>query len=249
LRLEHNAHPGQVSDQSLREARDKDSATEAKLEAADAAFSTATGRKIEALEKRVVTAPVNGVVWSYGVPGSWVEANRTFHGQSFSAVDLVQYDLLRLNVRVPEGALHFLHLRQVVAVRADPVRETFTGMVIGMGSHARQKGKNASAEIAVLNRNLTLTPGMYASAELPLEPTPEMLTIPVQAVRKYGGQQEVLVLDQDNRLQQRTVETGIRGKELVEITSGLRAGEQVAVFDASSHFWAGERVSSSVVRQ
>jgi hypothetical protein len=68
-----------------------------------------------------------------------------------------------------------------------------------------------------------------------------VLTIPVQAVVRIGSQSTVLVLDGQNRVQQRNVELGLQGTNLVEVKSGLSEGDQVIV-GGQSNYQAGETV-------
>jgi HlyD family secretion protein len=51
-----------------------------------------------------------------------------------------------------------------------------------------------------------------------------VLRIPTQAIRQ---QSKVLVLDQHDRIEERTIETGLANWAFTEIISGLKEGEQV----------------------
>jgi multidrug efflux pump subunit AcrA (membrane-fusion protein) len=68
-----------------------------------------------------------------------------------------------------------------------------------------------------------------------------VLTIPVVAVQGRGNTGVVLVLNANNQAEQRSVQLGLRGSTLVEITSGLQAGDRVLLGDAS-RFHEGEQV-------
>jgi multidrug efflux pump subunit AcrA (membrane-fusion protein) len=83
---------------------------------------------------------------------------------------------------------------------------------------------------------------MYANTELQLEHKIDVLTIPVTAVIDDDGKQLVLALDRDNRVQRRTIETGIQGSELIEVTSGLSEGDRV-IAGGQSKYQAGEKVT------
>jgi hypothetical protein len=64
----------------------------------------------------------------------------------------------------------------------------------------------------------------------------------VQAVVRDGDRQTVLVLDAQNRVRERTIQTGIQGSELVEVTAGLSEGERVIV-GGQSKYQVGEEVA------
>jgi multidrug efflux pump subunit AcrA (membrane-fusion protein) len=55
----------------------------------------------------------------------------------------------------------------------------------------------------------------------------------------------IFVLDANSDAQQRSVQLGIRGSTLVEVTSGLQPGDRVLLGDAS-RFHGGERVTPRV---
>jgi hypothetical protein len=96
-------------------------------------------------------------------------------------------------------------------------------------------------EIDVPNKDLSLTPGMYANTELSLQHKEGILTVPVEAVVRDGDKQAVLVVDSNNEVRQRTIQTGLQGSELIEVTGGLQEGERV-IDGGQSKFQVGEKV-------
>jgi membrane fusion protein (multidrug efflux system) len=97
-------------------------------------------------------------------------------------------------------------------------------------------------EVDVPNADLAITPGMYANAYLQLAHRENVVTIPVVAVQGTKQTATLFVLDENNCAQQRTVQLGIRGSTLVEVTSGVQPGDRVLLGDAS-RFHNGERVT------
>jgi multidrug efflux pump subunit AcrA (membrane-fusion protein) len=79
----------------------------------------------------------------------------------------------------------------------------------------------------VPNENGELKPGMFATALVQqAEKTPAVL-VPGTAVQTIAGTSRVYVVKGD-RVEERVVTTGQKLESLVEISSGLKAGEQVA---------------------
>jgi RND family efflux transporter MFP subunit len=97
-------------------------------------------------------------------------------------------------------------------------------------------------EVDVPNRDGTLTPGMYAEVTLNVKHSDNTLVVPVQAVDRSGPQPVALVVNAQNRVEKRIVQTGVATADRVEILSGLRDGEQVIVANQSS-FQPGELVT------
>jgi HlyD family secretion protein len=66
--------------------------------------------------------------------------------------------------------------------------------------------------------------GYSADVEVIIDRHEQVLRIPTQAIRQ---QSKVLVLDQHDRIEERTIETGLANWAFTEIISGLKEGEQV----------------------
>jgi multidrug efflux pump subunit AcrA (membrane-fusion protein) len=81
----------------------------------------------------------------------------------------------------------------------------------------------------VENRNLSISPGMYANTRLQMASANNILTMPVEALVIRGDQQVVYVVDANNRIHVRAVVVGLRGTKLAEIKSGLSLGDHVIV--------------------
>lgn len=72
----------------------------------------------------------------------------------------------------------------------------------------------------------TLLPGAFADVEVAVNEKPQALVVPAIAiVPELAGKKVFVVVD--GKAEPRVVLTGIRTNELVEITSGLRVGDQV----------------------
>jgi hypothetical protein len=97
-------------------------------------------------------------------------------------------------------------------------------------------------EIDVENKDLSLTPGMYANATLELERRDHVLTIPVQAIIRNGDRASVLVVDKQNRVEPRDIALGLQGSALVEVKSGLTEGDRV-ITGGQANYQAGETVN------
>jgi RND family efflux transporter MFP subunit len=253
------AQPGLIAQQELDNAQSKDLSTEAQIDAAKAALSAAKqgADAADANRERVqdlndythVTAPLNGVsIMRYADTGALIQAGTSSDTQSMPVVRLSQSDLLRLRVPVPEDAVRYVHVGQNMQVRVDAVGRSLTGMVVRFTRNVSLETRTMETEIDVPNKDLSLTPGMYANTELDLDHRDNVLTIPVQALVKDGSKQTVLILDSQNRVQQRTIQTGIQGSELVELTGGLNEGERVIV-GGQSKYQVGEQVTPKLQKE
>ncbi len=247
------AQPGLVAEQELDNAQSKDLASGAQVDAAKAALSAAKqesdvagadNERVGALADYTrVTAPLDGVVtWRYADTGALIQAGTSSDVQSLPVVKLSQSGLLRLRLPVPEDAVEFIHEGSEVNVHVDAVNRTIAGKVVRFTRDISAATRTMETEIDVENKDLSLTPGMYANATLELERKDNVLTIPGQAVIHNGSHDSVLIVDQQNHVQQRKVVLGLQGSTLVEVKNGLAEGDRV-ITGGQSKYQPGETVA------
>jgi RND family efflux transporter MFP subunit len=250
------AQPGLIAQQELDDAQSKDLASEARVDAAKSALSAAMQESegAKADNERVsdmndytkVTAPFDGVViWRSADTGALIQAGTSSDTQSLPIVKLSQSDLLRLRLPVPEDAVAFIHNGAVVTVNVNAVHRSFEGKVVRFTRNVDLATRTMETEIDVENKNLSLTPGMYANTSIELERHDNVLTIPVPALIRNGNQSSVLVVDASHRVEQRNIVTGLQGSNLVEVKSGLNEGDLV-ITGNQSNYQQGETVTANV---
>lgn len=248
--------PGLIAQQELDDAEAKDLSSESRVDAAKAALSAAMqqsdvskadNERVSALSDYTkVTAPLDGViVWRYADTGALIQAGTSSDTQSLPVVKLSQSNLLRLRLPVPEDAVEFVHEGATVMVNVSAVHRSFQGKVVRFTRNLNMATRTMETEIDVPNKDLSLTPGMYANTKIELERHDNVLTIPVQAVLRNGNQTSVLVVDADHHVVPRTITTGLQGTNLVEVKSGLEEGDEV-ITGNQSNYQAGETVTTNV---
>ena len=78
--------------------------------------------------------------------------------------------------------------------------------------------------------NAALKPGMTAQLVMTARSAKDALTVPASAVYKNeDGSEYVVIATPDNHAAIKTVQIGIRGKDRVQITSGVNAGDKVII--------------------
>jgi RND family efflux transporter MFP subunit len=231
-------------------------ASQAQIDAAKSALSAARqnfdvagadNERVSALEDYTrVVAPIDGVIiWRYADTGALIQAGTASDVQSLPVVKLSESNLLRLRIPVPEDAVEFIHVGAQVNVQVDAVHRTLVGKVVRFTRDISLATRTMQTEIDVENKDLSLTPGMYANTTLQLERRDQVLTIPVQAVITNGNQSSVLVVDSQNHVQAQNVTLGLQGSNLVEVKDGLADGERV-ITGGQSNYQVGETVKPRV---
>jgi RND family efflux transporter MFP subunit len=230
--------PGLVAQQEVDDAQGKDLAAESQLEAAEGALEAAQSQLVEAKAKLThdqalyaysrITAPFDGIVTKrYANLGALMQAGTT-STQATPLVQLSQEDLFRLVIPVPESYVKYIRIGDPVAVRVPSLNKDFDGKVIRFSGDVTSDTRTMHTEVDVPNKQNLLVPGMYAEALLTLGQNATALTVPLQAVSREGNLANVLVVDND-RIESRQVSLGMQTPDYVEVTSGLKAGEQVVV--------------------
>jgi RND family efflux transporter MFP subunit len=83
------------------------------------------------------------------------------------------------------------------------------------------------AEVHLPNAQGELRPGMYGRGAILLETHPNATVLPVAAVQISNRKKYVFVLQGENKVQRRSVELGFDGGAWVEVTSGIKPGDDV----------------------
>jgi RND family efflux transporter MFP subunit len=103
-------------------------------------------------------------------------------------------------------------------------------------------------EVDVPNPRFELVPGMYAYASIGLDHKENVLAVPIQALDRKSDKATVYVLDANNKVEARVVQTGIETPDQVEIISGLQP-DDVVVVGGRSQVRPGQVVRPKFVAQ
>ena len=251
------SRPGLIAQQDVDDWQGKDLAAEAQVEAARNTVESVQSQLSRAQAKRrhdevlfdysKITAPFDGVVTQrYANLGTLLQAGTNSSTQALPLVQLSEDNLFRLVIPVPESYVRYVRIGDPVDVRVPSLDRSFPGKVARFSVDVKMDTRTMHTEVDVPNPNRALLPGVYAEATLTLDRANRALTVPQEALNIVGDERTVWVVDQSNRVEERKITTGIEGPDDVEVLSGLREGELVAVGDRSS-LRPGEQVKPKEV--
>lgn len=247
------ARPGLIAQQELDDATAKDRASQAEVDAAKSGFAAAQ-QQLEVAKANQqhysalsdysrIVAPYDGVVtWRFSDTGALVQAG-TSNTSGLPVVTIAQVDVLRLRIPVPESLAAKVRVGDSADVHVQATGEHFTGKVTRFTDALDPSTRTMQVEIDVPNPKYQLQPGMYADVTLQANSRPNILTVPVQAIRHGESKNSVLFVDPQNRVQERDVVLGVESSDRAEIVSGLSEGDRVIVGNLGS-YQPGERVQT-----
>jgi len=252
------SRPELVAQQEIDVAQGKDLEASANVSSEKAALASAEqglqvakaalGKDRAMFDYARMTAPFDGVVTQiYAYTGALLPAGTASNKSDSGLCRLAQNNLLRLVIPVPERAVPDIHLGENISVNVSGTNKTFNGKIVRFSDQIDTATRTMHTEVDVPNPKYELVSGMYASVKIPLHSVADVLTVPVQAVQSAGeGKGAVLVVDRDNKIENRSVTLGLQSATQVEITSGLQENEMV-IFGAQGQYKAGEIVLPKIV--
>ncbi|MCX5769783.1 MAG: efflux RND transporter periplasmic adaptor subunit [Candidatus Hydrogenedentes bacterium] len=175
-----------------------------------------------AVQQCSIQSPIDGVVTELSVrQGMYVE-------QPTALGKVIDLSSLFVQVRVPSKFRGQVQERAKATVKANWLGEqAFEGRLERLSKQADAQSGDTDAFVLVDNQKEMLQPGLSASVTIDLPEIADAVVVPVAAVADHNGTAVVTVI-RDGKAYETEVQTGVRTPEVVQILSGLAAGEIVA---------------------
>jgi RND family efflux transporter MFP subunit len=146
-------------------------------------------------------------------------------------IAVVRVDPLKVIAEIPEKMAPWIKDGQAVQLYVDayPAR-MFEGKVSRISPAVNTATRAFPFEALVPNRDTVLKPGTFARVHIESGKEDQVLTLSYSALQYRYGVNRVFVVDSD-KLTVRELKVGDRMGERIEILSGVKAGDRVAVTD------------------
>jgi RND family efflux transporter MFP subunit len=191
-------------------------------EAAAASARAALATAQEALDKCNITSPINGVLGSVNL-----QLGQTASPASPAAI-VTDNTNLEVEVMVNENEVSYIKEGSEVDIFIKAAGlEQVKGKVDSIATVADPIKRNFTVKIALPNQEGKIRSGMFAELTIDTISKKDVLCVPVNAVIPQGGASVVYTVDKDNKARPIDVQTGIKNESHIEITKGLKAGQQV----------------------
>jgi RND family efflux transporter MFP subunit len=172
------------------------------------------------LQDATIRSPMDGYVQQRQVaPGTYLAA-----GQPIAV--LVRTDPLRFRGTVPERHAQALAIGQEVRLRIESVEGPRVATITRVSPMLDQQSRALAFEAEIDNSDYELRAGLFAEAEVVVDPDAKALVVPHSAVVEFAGNQKVWMIV-DGMASEREVLPGTRREIGREIIEGLAVGDQI----------------------
>ncbi len=187
------------------------------LETAKAALELAKTR----LDKHLLRAPFDGIA---GVRNVSVGA---FVAVGTPVVNIEKIDALKVDFKVPEVYLTSIKTGQAVDVTVDAIPgQDFKGKIYAINPQVDVNGRALQVRAIIENKDLALRPGLFARIVIRGAVERDVVVVPESAIIPRSGDTFVFRVA-DGKAEEVRVKVGERANAQVEITGGIKAGDQV----------------------
>ena len=229
---------GLITPQAFDDAKSAVEAAEAATAAAAAQIKTGQAR----LAKSLLVAPMDGVVAFRGVNvGDRVENM----GGNTPLFRIVNNRILDLTVSVPSTRIAEVKAGQAMEFAADALPgRTFAGKVMFINPEIDEASRSVKVIAEVVNQDGSLKGGMFAKGRIVIANRDGVLQVPRESLQNWNldrGTAEVWVV-KGEQVEKRTVTTGASTDGIIEVVSGVQAGELV-VTRGGFNIRPGDRVA------
>lgn len=222
---------GLITQQNLDDALTEKEAAAVRVEAARGQLQAAEEdeRHMQTrLAKAIIRSPRAGVI-------SWRNVNVGDYVGEMGAKPMfriVDTSLLELTVSVPSAEMAAVRLGQTLIFTSDAFPgKVFQGKVMFINPVINEADRSVKVIAEVDNSSQILKPGLFVKGKIIIAQRRGLIMIPRSALLTWEIMEkkgEVFVV-QDNVVKRQTIKTGNPAGSLIEVTSGLKAGDRVII--------------------
>ena len=140
---------------------------------------------------------------------------------------VVRMDPLRLRAEVPERDAPNVRIGQRVRVTVEGDTNVYAGHIARLSPVITPQNRMLMVEAEVRNQG-ALRPGAFAHADIVIDEQSTSVAVPTNAITTFAGVEKVLLV-QDGKVSEKTISTGRRTAEWVEVISGVKVGDAVVL--------------------
>lgn len=206
--------------------------SKSEFDAASATFKQSTA-EVSALKaqiaKKQIRAPFDGRVGIRQVNvGQYV-------GRGAPLLPLQKLDPIYVNFSIPQRHLPVLAIGAKVAIIVDAFEAPFEATITAINSEVDPATRNIAVQATVANPKEQLRAGMFARVEVQMPQAEELTVVPSTSISYASYGNSIFIVEKMKNkdgqeylgVRQQFVKIGTTRGDLIAITEGLKAGEQV----------------------
>ncbi len=176
----------------------------------------------KAIKNLHIHSPFDGIVVSIGVREGQFVTPKT---ELYTIADLSR---IWVYVDIYEDEMPWVRSGDVAEMTVTGVPgRTFTGTVTYIYPYLDPKTRTNKVRLEFDNPDLTLKPEMFAHVSLKTRRQVDAVVVPSEAIVRTGEKEQVFVVKGGGKFEPRIVRLGVSTGGMVQIVSGLSAGERV----------------------
>lgn len=174
------------------------------------------------LEDLTIRAPRHGVIsYRNAEAGAMAAANT-------KVLTITDTSGIYIDCPVAEADVAAIQPGMTVSVSVESLANTYDGTITYVSPAMDPTNKTYIVRITLSNPDTLLRGGMFAQSSLEVLQRRNTLFVPKDALVEQNGVSQLYVINPDSTIAIRTVRTGLRNDNYVEILEGLSDGEQIA---------------------
>jgi len=212
-----------VSEQQYEKVRLAFEAAQAQKDQAEVALNLAK----HSLEVSIMRAPFDGVIASKNLEeGDVINPMMGGFSASSSVLTLVDYSKIKARFDVsPIDAQRIARGQKIYLESFIVPGQQFEGQITAVNTSADPQTKKFRIEAVFNNPGMILKPGTFGQIILEVSTRENSLAVPQRAILENS----YVLVAEGNKAVKKTVTTGLRNTELIEVVSGLNEGDLVIV--------------------
>ena len=168
----------------------------------------------------------------------YVQKRLVNHGElvkiQMPVMAVVRLDPLKVTAEIPEKMAPWISTGQAVDLKVDAYQDkSFTGKVSRISPAVNTATRAFSFEALVPNADAVLKPGTFARVHIESGKVDTVVTVPYAALQYRYGVNRVFIVN-GGKVAIRELAVGERMGDRMEVLSGVKAGERVAITDVDT---------------
>lgn len=209
---------GAASKQLMELAQTAVDLAEVSLAQAEAAINVASVQ----MNNCSITAPISGVAGNINLA-----VGNLASPTSIAAV-ISDTSQLEIKFMVSESEINYVKTGDAAKIYIKAVGEKpLAGKITSVSTVPDPSTRNYAVRVGLSNQDGKIRSGMFAELIIETVSKQNVLCVPVNAVLPKSGSSIVYTVDKTNRARPLDVQTGIKNDRYIEITHGLKAGQQI----------------------